>query len=421
MKQHYSWLVLGIATILASAVCAATEPVHRYYFANGDLPQGHIRVEPSTGYSEAQGYGWLGQSRTHFAVQLPEGNYSVTLIYETPEIAASTTVKAEARRVMLTAEPSATGVVRTLTVNIRRPEIADGGRVALNARESEPTMIGHWDDLLSLEFLPGSAGLRSIEITPETDAVTLFIAGDSTVADQRFEPYAGWGQLLPSLFGPGLAVANHAESGRALFSFLREKRLKKILSIIKPGDYLLIQFGHNDQKDKRDGAGPLTTYTQELEQYVTSVRARQAIPVLVTPMERRRWNGGHPGETLTDYAKAVREVGKKLGVPVIDLHAMSLRFYAAMGEAASTRAFVFYPAGTFPGQDRALKDNTHHNAYGAYELARCVAEGIRKNIPALARHLRPQVGEFSPSEPDDPALVQIPTSVNVLSEKPEGS
>jgi len=322
---------------------------------------------------------------------------------------------------MLKAERKVESAERKFTVNIRRPEIEGSDLVALNTRETEPTMIAHWDEMLTLEFLPGISGLTAIKIEPVADAVTVFIAGDSTVTDQRSEPWAGWGQLLPSLFAPGVAIANHAESGRALFSFLEEKRLDKILSVIKPGDYLLIQFGHNDQKDKRQGAGPFTTYKQELEEYINRARVKRAIPVLVTSMERRRWSEGKPQETLTDYAKAMHQVGQILSVPVIDLHAMSLKLYAAMGENGSQKAFVHYPANTFPGQDKALKDNTHHNTYGAYELARCIAEGIRSEVPDLARYLRSDMGAFDPSNPEEPGSLKIPASSDTGSKKPEGN
>ncbi len=114
---------------------------------------------------------------------------------------------------------------------------------------------------------------------------------------------------------------------------------------------------------------------------------------------------------LNDFpAQAWVQVGAAEKVPVIDLHAMSLKFYAALGPERSTRAFVFYPANTFPGQDQPLKDNTHHNAYGSYELARCVVEGIRANVPAFAAHLTEDAGPFDPANPDPPKKVDIPAS-----------
>src|SRR5205085_4565318 len=133
---------------------------------------------------------------------------------------------------------------------------------------------------------------------------------------------AGWGQMLPRFFQQGAAVSNQAESGLALYSFERQKRLEKILSMMNKGDYLFIQFGHNDQKDKAKGAGPFTTYKTNLKHFVEAARGKGGIPVLVTPMERRRWDGNVPLPTLADYAEAVRQVGAEQSVPVIDLNAM---------------------------------------------------------------------------------------------------
>jgi hypothetical protein len=140
-------------------------------------------------------------------------------------------------------------------------------------------------------------------------------------------------------------------------------------------------------------------------------------------MERRRFDDNNKvGATLSEYAEAVRQVGAEEKVPVIDLNAMSLKLYAAFGPVASKTLFVFYPAKTFPGQDKELKDNTHHTTFGGYELARCVVEGIKSNVPELAKHLAKDVGTFDPSKPDAPEKVAIPESpVNAAIEKPEGS
>lgn len=418
MTKALKLLVLAGAA-LASVVCAETQTQQLFYFGSGALPDGYARVPAGKQYTEGTGYGWMTNQSNVFAVDLPEGNYTVSVAYESPKAAAATTVKAEARRLVLQKQEHAEGKVRQFTVNLRRPEIAGGGSVHLNDREKYPES-GEWDTRLTLEFLPGCEGVEGVVIKAAPEAVTVYIAGDSTVATQRREPWCGWGQMLPRFFGPAVAVANHAESGRALFSFRSEKRLEKILSTIKTGDYLLIQFGHNDQKDKRDGAGPFTTYKKDLEDYIAKVRGKGAKPVLVTPMERRRWSGGKPGETLAEYAAAVKLVGHEQHVPVIDLHAMSVKLYGAMGEAGSTHAFVFYPAKSFPGQEKELKDNTHHNAYGAYELARCVVEGIKANVTELAKYLRPDAGSFDPSYPDAPASLNIPASHAVGTEKPEG-
>jgi lysophospholipase L1-like esterase len=219
-----------------------------------------------------------------------------------------------------------------------------------------------------------------------------------------------------------VAVSNNAWSGLTLSSFEHQKRLDKILSMMKEGDYLFIQFGHNDQKETTKGAGPFTTYKANLKRYVAATRRKGGIPVLVSPMERRHWEGDKLQPSLADYAEAVRQVGSEEKVPVIDLNAMSLKFYAALGPEQSAKALVHYRANTFPGQDKPLKDDTHHNDYGAYELARCVVEGIKANVPALAAHLAADAGTFDPSNPDPPEKVQIPPSpLTGPTEKPAGS
>lgn len=133
---------------------------------------------------------------------------------------------------------------------------------------------------------------------------------------------------------------------------------------------------------------------------------------------------GNQSPTLSDYAEAVRQVGAEDKVPVIDLNAMGLKFDCALGPQRSTKAFVFYPANTFPSQDMEFKDRTHHNAYGAYELARCVVEGIRASVPELTKQLSKDAGNFDPAKPDAPEDLHIQASPSVSArgvEKPAGS
>lgn len=411
--------------LLFAGVAGAAE--FKFDFGSGSAKPGYTQVTPQTPYDPSKGYGYLegGTAATpggpaSFAVGLEEGNYDVTMLFGNAENATSTTVKAEARRLMIEKVETAPGEfeTRTFTVNVRRPKISTGGSVGFKPGEKD---LPEWDDLLTFEFNGTHPGVASMEIASAKDAITVFLAGDSTVTDQANEPWAGWGQMLPRFFQQGVAVANHARSGLALFSFEGQRRLAKVLSVMKSGDYLFIQFAHNDQKDKSPGSGPFTSYKDNLKRFVKAARSRGGIPVLVTPMERRRWSGDKPQETLTDFAAAVRQVGDEEKVPVIDLHAMSLQFYEALGSADSTKAFVHYPAHTFPGQDKPLKDDTHHNGYGAYELARCVVEGIREKVPDLAKHLRPGIEPFDPSRPDAPAEVDIPASPFWAGEKPAGN
>lgn len=423
------YFVIVSAMIVSSTALEAGE--WKFDFGSGERSPGTTLVTPQMPYEAKRGFGFLERAAPTsskpalFAVDVEEGNYDVTMRFGDPARATSTTIKAESRRLMLEKVETAPGqfATQTFTVNVRKPAIITGGSTSLNRRELGPPPVPDWDDRLTLEFNGKHPGVASLEIKPAKNAITVFIAGDSTVTDQAKEPYAGWGQMLPRFFQPGVAVSNQAESGLALFSFERQKRLDKILSMMKPGDYLCIQFGHNDQKDKRPDAGPFKTYKLNLQRFVEAARGRGGIPVLVTPMERRRFDKeGKQFATLTDYAHAVRQVGTEQNLPVIDLNAMSLKFYAAFGPEKSTKAFVYYPANTFPGQDAPLKDDTHHNAYGGYELARCVVEGIKVNVPELAKHFAKDVGTFDPANPDPPDKFEIPASpIASGTEKPAGN
>ena len=311
------------------------------------------------------------------------------------------------------------------SVNTRTPALPGGGSVTLKQDET-----GHprWDDVLSLEDLSFATAdgkpLRplyyNVDVKPDENMPVVYLAGDSTVCDQRDEPWATWGMMIPAFFSSGTAVANHAESGLALSSFVAQKRLDKILSTMKAGDYVMIQFGHNDQKETGPEAGADKGYSKRLASFIDAVRAKGAHPVVVTPVERRRFRDGKPYGTLQEYAAAAKRVAAEKEVPVIDLNAMSLKLYGALGEEGSKHAFVHYPANTFPDQPQALKDDTHHNPYGGFELAKCVVQGIRDNVPELAERLRPDIPDFDPEKPDDFASFRLPASGKKSARKPDG-
>ena len=143
-----------------------------------------------------------------------------------------------------------------------------------------------WDEKLTLEFNGARPAMDAIEIQ-KVDVPTMFLLGDSTVCDQPSEPYASWGQMLTRFFGPGVAIANHAESGESLRSSLGAKRLDKVLSLMRPGDYLLIQYGHNDEKEKGEGVGAFTTFKASLKHFVERAKQKGGIPVLITPVQRQ--------------------------------------------------------------------------------------------------------------------------------------
>lgn len=419
-----STILLGAAfCTVAAAEGAAQDEATVLAFTCGAGGGGVVPLRPGTTYTVARRYGFLiapeatvggacaSEHPFYFAADVPEGRYTVTVELGHPSRATVSTVKAEARRLMverLRTEPGQF-VTRTFTVDVRTPRLASGEQVRLNSRE-----VGtfSWDERLSLEFNGESPSVRSIRVEPARNPITLYLAGNSTVTDQTTEPYTSWGQMLPRFFEAGAAVvANHAESGETLRAFLAENRLKKILETLRPGDYLFIEFAHNDQKEGPNYLEPFTTYQETLRHYIAEARGRGATPVLVTPIHRRNFDEtGQIVNTLGDYPEAVRRTAREEGVPLIDLHAMTERFYEALGVEDSKRSLVHYPAGSFPGQQEALADNTHHNAYGAYEIARMVIEGISANDLVIQRYLVDDVDRFDPARPDPVDEWELPIS-----------
>ena len=392
----------------------------KFDFGSSRAAPGAIAVEPSCGFTMEKGHGfeigaspvavdrggdaWSGDFLTAqggfcFSVELPEGNYDVTVTLGDPKGISDTTIKAESRRLMLEHVVTAEGqqITRKFTVNIRRPEIKDGSRVGLKERERNYL---HWDSKLTLEFNGPKPCVAGLVITPAPDATTVFLLGDSTVTDQPYEPWNSWGQMLPRFFKPGIAVANYAESGESIRSSLSARRVAKAVSEAKKGDYVFVQFGHNDMKDKSPNA--LATYENNLTMLVASIRAKGAVPVLVTSMERK-W--GMKKDTLAGYPDAVRRVAKNEKTALIDLHPVSRKLYVALGGKL----------------DAAFQDGTHHNNFGSYEISKCVVEGIRENVPDLAKHLADDVKPFDPAKPDDPDSFVMPESPMKDPTKPDGN
>jgi lysophospholipase L1-like esterase len=396
---------------------------YRFAFGPGKAPAGYTAVDAA--YSAARGYGFESGSRPnagkpfYFSVDLPEGNYEVTVTLGDDAAPAATTVKAELRRLMLenVATRAGEGAARSFTVNVRTPHIAGTkgvapGEVKLKVPRETVDEARAWDERLTLEFNGAHPAVRSIVIAP-VQAPTLFLLGDSTVCDQPHEPYNSWGQMLPRFFKPGLAVANHGESGETYRDSLARRRLDKIVSSMKPGDTLLMQFGHNDQKQIKDGkGGPFSTYKAEIKSHVDAVRAHGGQPVIVSPMERRRFDDqGHLVPTLSEYAEAARQSAQELGVPFIDLNAMSKTLYGALGPEGSKLAFAEPKPGNL--------DNTHHNAYGSYELAKAVVTGLRSLQLPVARYVADDFA-FDPAHPDPAGSFAVPPSPDFTQERPLG-
>jgi lysophospholipase L1-like esterase len=440
--------VVLLTVLLISVSLKAQQTSYKFDFGTKLTQKGYIAITADSKFDDKKGYGFTNGSTVkaverngnpltgdyitsdkpfYFSVKLPDGNYDVKLVLGDPKGSSATTVRTECRRLMLENIRTTNGkfATETFTVYVKDSMIRDVlgnviSQVKLKPRESEYL---HWDNLLTIEFNDSLPKVCVVEITPNKTATTIFLAGNSTVVDQGREPWAAWGQMIPRFFAPGTAsVANYAESGEALNSFMSARRLEKIFSVMKPGDYLFIEFGHNDMKQKGEGIGPFTSYKKRLQQYISEVRKKGGIPVLVTSMHRRRFDStGNIVNTLEEYPDAVRLTGKEENVAVIDLNAMSKVLYEAWGPTKSIKAFVHFPANSFPGQTTKLEDNTHFTAYGAYELANCIVKSIKEQNLPLAKLLRKDIPVFDPAKPLPFEQFYWPMSSFVTATKPDGN
>ena len=261
--------------------------------------------------------------------------------------------------------------------------IPRGRKMVYPDYSAEITLVGNAPRLVSAEICP-------------VQSPVLYIAGDSTVTDQSGEyPYApgssycGWGQMLSAFTGSLAAVSNHAHSGLTTESFRSEGHYQIILNHIQKGDYCLFQFGHNDQKMHHLKAEE--GYRNNLVTYIKEIRAKEASPILVTPLARNSWRGsdGSYNDLLQNYALVCKEIGEQMKVPVVDLHGKSMDFVRNLG---LEEAKLYY----FPG------DFTHSNDYGAYKMAGFVAEDLLEQLRACLKihscHLHaPLSGIFAPN------------------------
>ena len=422
-------LVPFVIVLSFSATLTLAQTTLKFDFGARTAKEGRSVVNASDTYNKEKGYGfepgaqlvcsasggkagggYCGSNKPfYFSASLPEGNYRVSITFGSKAENSIASVKAELRRLMVEKVETKKGKFATASfvVNVRTPNIPGDGEVKLKDRERSTEWLA-WDEKLTLEFNNSHPIVDSIQIQP-VEVPTIYLLGDSTVCDQPLEPYASWGQMLTRFFGDGVAIANHAESGESLRSSLAARRLDKVLSQIKPGDYLLIQYAHNDEKEKGEGVGAFTTFKTDLKYFVESARKKGADPVLITPVQRRTFDtSGRVTNSHGDYPEAVRQTAKEENVPLIDLNVMSKELYETLGKDGSG---VLFKQG----------DGTHHNNYGAYELARCIIEGLKAKKLSIAKYLLNGVSAFDPAHPDPIANFDVPASPTVTGEKPLGN
>ena len=424
---------------LAPAAVAA-ESVDLKFSFGPKLVAGSTQVKADDSYNVNRTYGFdLGSKVTmvdhaeagfvtgenhrpfFFSTRLEPGAYRVTVTLGDAATESITTVKSETRRLMLEAVHVPAGQTRAFTflVHVRDPRIPGGELVRLKAREKDPILYLQWDEKdegtrsslleldwdekLTLEFSDAHPALAALEIANVENPITVYLVGDSTMTDQMMEPWGAWGQQLPRFFKPPVLIANYAESGESTASFFSELRWKKLLSEIHAGDYVLVQFGINDQRM------PVDQFKNYFPQFIKDARDHGATPVLVTSqnLHTRFFDANGKGQqTLRNFPDAMRDVAREQNVALIDLNAMSLVLYGAIGAEKLPKAFV---------------DGTHQNMYGSYELAKCVVNGIlAAKLPFADGNLADDWKPFDPAHPDPMEDFKLPPDPQLDPARPGG-
>ncbi len=243
--------------------------------------------------------------------------------------------------------------------------------------------------------------------------ITIFTIGDSTMANKDTtggKQERGWGMVLQEYFSKGVVIDNHAVNGRSSKSFIDEGRWQKVLDKIKPGDYVFIQFGHNDEKPNADRhTDPGTTFDANLRKFVLETRSKGGIPVLFNSVVRRIFSQSTTavtdddlranssanmaeGDTLVDthgaYLLSPKNVAKELNVPFVDANKITHDLEQGLGPEKSKKLHMFFKPGEEPSLPKGRQDNTHYNIYGAHVVAGLLANDVAKQVPALKKYIR---------------------------------
>ncbi len=231
---------------------------------------------------------------------------------------------------------------------------------------------------------------------PVKKKITIWLCGDSTMSikEKKAYPETGWGMPFVYFWDSTVAVENLAKNGRSTKTFISEKLWQKVADNAKEGDYIFIQFGHNDEsKDKGERYSTPDTFKMNLKKFIDEARTKKAIPVLITPVSRRKFdNGGTALETHAEYSAYVTEVAEKEKVYLIDLDRKSRELYQRLGKEPSKLLFLQLKPGEHPNYPDGKEDNTHFSELGARLIAQIVLDEIEKQIPELAdRIIKPAV------------------------------
>lgn len=258
-------------------------------------------------------------------------------------------------------------------------------------RDNDPKAVGPFiNACLERERLTPHEGPVTVE--NKNGKIRILMIGDSTMANKdtsKGSPERGWGMVLQDFFTDAVEVDNHAQNGRSTKSFINEGRWDKVLARIRPGDYVFIQFGHNDEKYNKEKVytAPGVTFDANLRRFVMEARQRGGIPVLFNAIVRRKFDGERLTNTHRDYLLPPRRVAEETAAYFVDANAITHGIVEAMGPEDSKRLFMWLPKGS-PSHPKGLQDDTHLNVYGAHRVAWSLISAVCNQIPRLEQHVK---------------------------------
>src|SRR5690625_1748037 len=369
----------------------------RYDFGPEDKEpvDGFEKVTDQTEYNEETGYGFsdienvtadsrdsediikgdfVSFTETAFKVDLPNGDYEVSLIAGDEEEEIEVGVKAES-------------IQKIEDTSVKAGEfVEEDFEIALIDGQLIIELTGENPKINALI-------IRELPMRSSADHPSVYIASDSTAQtyDAYWKPQAGWGQMLDRYFSSDVVIDNHAIGGRSSKTFYTEGRLDTILRDIQPKDYVFIQFGHNDStKSRPERYVTVEQYKEYLETYVTGIRQRDGIPVLITPVGRRDFNSetNQFNVSFPEYVEGMEEVAADLDVLLVDLSTLSREYYNEIGLEGSRSVFLHADAGLYEAYPDGVQDDTHFQAYGAIQIARLLSEGIESLDTKLSDYVR---------------------------------
>ncbi|MFK4472839.1 lysophospholipase L1-like esterase [Paenibacillus sp. RC73] len=389
---------LLFATILVPGQALADKQLAgplRFDFGPGSVATGYTQVTAKDAYTPERGYGFTDLSKvkeedrggndairsdfvrvqgSSFVVNLPPADYTLSLIAGDTDGSTDITVKAES---IVKVEPTTKTAGQFVEATF------------------ELALI---DGQLELYFSGNDPKINALVITPketrtQSDHPSVYLAGDSTVQTYKasMKPQAGWGQMIAPFFTDETTFVNRSIGGRSTKTFLVQGRLDDILRTIRPGDYLLIQFGHNDAAiNNQERYVSPADYKVYLKTYIQGATQRGATPVLITPVGRRDYDAASASYRISfpEYVQAMKETASETGVALVDLSQLSVAYYNTLGPEGTLPLFLHLEPGVYPAFPDGVKDDTHFQEYGAEQIARLVAQGVRElNIP-LSSYVR---------------------------------